>query len=102
LVNNAFDHSRLNAPIMVSLRNQSSYTELSVINEGAKLPEDKDKMFDLFVSLRDAGHWKSDNLGLGLYLVKLIAEWHGGSVQAHDLPKKDGAVFTVMIPLLTA
>jgi len=102
LVNNAFDHSRLNTPIMVSLRNQSSYTELSVINEGAKLPEDKDKMFDLFVSLRDAGHWKSDNLGLGLYLVKLIAEWHGGSVQAHDLPKKEGAVFTVTIPLLTA
>lgn len=102
LVNNAIEHSQLNTPITARVRNCGGIAELSVGNEGVKLPGDKDKMFDLFVSLRDAGHWKSDNLGLGLYLVKLITEGHGGSVQAYDLldKEKEGAIFTVRIPLL--
>ncbi len=100
LVNNAIEHSHLHTPITVKLTHNSGIVELSVTNEGVKLPDDKDKMFDLFVSLRDAGHWKSDNLGLGLYLVKLITEGHGGSVQASDLSDKDGAIFTVRIPIL--
>lgn len=100
LVNNAIEHSHLHTPISVRLEQNGEFAELSVSNEGAKLPDEQDKMFDLFVSLRDAGHWKSDNLGLGLYLVKLIAEGHGGSVQADDLPDKEGAVFTVRIPRL--
>jgi signal transduction histidine kinase len=102
LVNNAIEHSHLNTPITARVRNSGGIAELSVVNEGVKLPSDKDKMFDLFVSLRDAGHWKSDNLGLGLYLVKLITEGHGGSVKAYDLldKEKEGAIFTVRIPLL--
>ncbi len=102
LVNNAIEHSDLNTPVTVNLLNNAGIVELSVSNEGVKLPDDKDKMFDLFVSLRDAGHWKSDNLGLGLYLVKLITEGHGGWVHASDLPDKVGAVFTVKIPQLAS
>jgi signal transduction histidine kinase len=100
LVNNAIEHSKLHTPIVINLQNYQNVAELSVTNEGVKLPEDKDKIFDIFVSLRDAGHWKSDNLGLGLYLVKLITEGHGGSVQASDLINKEGAIFTVSIPIL--
>ena len=100
LVNNAIEHSHLHTPITVKVANNNGTAELSVSNEGVKLPEDKAKMFDLFVSLRDAGHWKSDNLGLGLYLVKLITEGHGGSVQASNLPDKEGAVFTVRMPMM--
>lgn len=100
LVNNAIEHSHLDTPITINLRNNGNMAELSVSNEGVKLPDDKDKIFDLFVSLRDAGHWKSDNLGLGLYLVKLITEGHEGTVQASDLSGKDGAIFTVRIPAI--
>ncbi len=39
-------------------------------------------------------------LGLSLYLVKLIAESHGGWVKAEDLKDQDGTVFTVSLPLL--
>jgi len=76
-----------------------THVELSVANEGAKLPEDKDRIFDLFVSLRDDEYQKSDSLGLGLYIVKLIAESHGGWVKAEDLKDKDGVIFTVTLPL---
>jgi signal transduction histidine kinase len=100
LMNNAIEHSHLQSPITVRLSQNQGLAELSVSNQGVRLPIEKEKMFDLFVSLRDAGHWKSDNLGLGLYLVKLIAEGHGGWVRADDLPGADGAVFTVGIPLV--
>ena len=58
LLNNAVEHSNAGTPITVSLQARFNTAELSVMNEGASLPGDKDKMFDLFVSLRDAGHWK--------------------------------------------
>ena len=100
LVSNAFEHSQANTPILVSAKNRHDCAELTVINEGPNLPKDKDRIFDLFISLRDAEHWKSDSLGLGLYLVKLIAESHGGSVIARDRDGKNGAIFTVTIPLI--
>ncbi len=100
LVNNAFEHCKDNSPIIVKVNSQAGNVELSVTNEGIRLPEDKTRIFDLFVSLRDAEHWKNDSLGLGLYIVKLIAESHRGSVLARDREDKDGAVFIVSLPEL--
>jgi signal transduction histidine kinase len=99
LISNAFEHSKEDTIILVSVLKNDAHVELSVANEGAKLPEDKDRIFDLFVSLRDDEYQKSDSLGLGLYLVKLIAESHGGWVKAEDLKDKNGAIFTVTLPL---
>jgi signal transduction histidine kinase len=46
---------------------------------------------------------KTDNkshLGLGLYMARLIAEFHGGSMQAKNTQK--GVSFTVSLPFNTA
>ena len=40
---------------------------------------------------------KRPHFGLGLYIVRLIAEFHGGSAQAANLPDNSGAVFTVRL-----
>ncbi|KJV05976.1 sensor histidine kinase [Methylocucumis oryzae] len=58
LVNNAFDHCLNDTPITIRLQRQHLSVELSVANQGVSLPKDKEKMFDLFVSLREAGQWK--------------------------------------------
>jgi signal transduction histidine kinase len=57
-----------------------------------------DRLFDSMVSLREK---KGDtpHLGLGLHIVRLVAEFHGGSVAAENLPAGDGVVFTVRLPL---
>jgi len=99
LINNAFEHSFSDTPILINLTKKQDWVELSVINEGINLPKNKERIFDLFVSRGDAEHRRSDSLGLGLYLVKLIAESHGGSVVAMDPADKEGAVFTVTMPL---
>ena len=100
LVSNAVDHGAFGTPITVAVKKTDGQALLSVTDEGESLPEDKARMFELFVSLRHAERRDSDNLGLGLYIVKLIAEFHGGQVQAENLPGEHGAVFTVSFPLV--
>lgn len=63
---------------------------LSVFNLGQPLPESMgDSLFDSMVSVRDSRSTSGSHLGLGLYLVRLIAEFHGGSVFAQN---EDGGV----------
>lgn len=58
---------------------------LSVFNLGQPLPESMgDSLFDSMVSVRDSRSASSSHLGLGLFLVRLIAEFHGGSVFAQN------------------
>ena len=45
---------------------------------------------------------KQSRLGLGLYVVRLIAEFHEGKVQAGNRSDVPGAVFTVSFPLARA
>jgi signal transduction histidine kinase len=42
---------------------------------------------------------EAPHLGLGLYIVRLIAEFHGGSAAAHDRPDGRGVIVTVTLPL---
>ena len=99
LVANAVDHSNQGTPITVALKKANGHAVLSVADEGEPLPEDKERMFELFVSMRHAERRGSDNLGLGLYIVKLIADSHGGKVKAEGLADRKGALFTVTLPL---
>lgn len=100
LVSNAVEHSKPETPIIISLEQRENQAMLSIINEGAKMPEDKERIFELFVSMRDSKHRRNENLGLGLYIVKLVAESHGGQVEARDLEDKEGAIFSVMLPIM--
>jgi signal transduction histidine kinase len=42
------------------------------------------------------------HLGLGLYIVRLIAEFHGGRVAARNRDDGRGVVVTVTLPLAEA
>lgn len=100
LISNGIEHSRAGTPIVISLEKHDRQVVLSVSNEGPKLPADKDSLFDLYVSMRDPKYQRREHLGLGLYIVKLVAESHGGQVQARDLETKEGVIFTVTLPTL--
>jgi signal transduction histidine kinase len=68
---------------------------LTVFNVGQPLPGAMvGSLFDSMVSVRES-RGSASHLGLGLYLVRLIADFHGGQVFARD---EDGGVrvgFTV-------
>jgi|GEM_PF-1586798 len=99
LVSNAVEHADERKPVTVSLRKPGNEAQLMVSNEGVALPKDKGRLFDLFVSLRSPERKTRDNCGLGLYIVKLVAESHAGHVESLDIGGgKVGAVFMVTLP----
>ena len=74
---------------------------LSVSNEGPPLPDTlADHLFDSMVSVRSGFDAGEPHLGLGLYIVRLIAQFHGGSAQAANRPDGKGVVICVAVPVL--
>jgi len=51
------------------------------------------------VSVRPAGDAGAPHLGLGLYIVRVIAQFHGGRVRADNRSDAPGVVVTVTLPL---
>jgi two-component system, OmpR family, sensor histidine kinase ChvG len=97
LVDNAVDFSAPGATITVRLRFEAHYAVLEVENPGPPLP--KESHAHLFESLWQsrAGSDHRPHFGLGLYIVKLIAEFHGGFARAEDLPDASGARFSIWL-----
>jgi signal transduction histidine kinase len=64
------------------------------------LPSQLDgRLFESLVSSRTAVDHRP-HLGLGLYIVRLIVEFHRGSVTAANLPGSDGVLVSILIPRL--
>jgi signal transduction histidine kinase len=97
LVDNAVDFSAEGATISVVLTADSQHVELSVANPGPPLPpEAATRLFESLWQSRSEAD-KRPHFGLGLYIVRLIAEFHGGTARAETLPDEKGARFTVRL-----
>jgi two-component system sensor histidine kinase ChvG len=95
LVDNAVDFSPPGATITVRLRLEPHAAVVEVDNPGPPLsPETRDRLFEsLWQSRTDSD--SRPHFGLGLYIVRLIAEFHGGEASAASLPDDSGARFTI-------
>jgi signal transduction histidine kinase len=100
LVENAVDFSRGAAPVRVALEQTGAAADLSVSNKGPLLPDRmRTRLFESMISVRDVPGTATPHLGLGLYVARLIAEFHGGSIAASNLAAGDGVAVGVRIPL---
>ena len=54
-------------------------------------------LFESMVSIRN-NKGEQPHLGLGLYIVRLIVEFHHGNVAARNLPDHSGVEFVVTLP----
>ena len=96
LVDNAVGFSGEGDSIEIGLAKEHDALLLSVSNPGPPLPERmRHQMFDSMVSMRPGEDNK--HLGLGLYVAKLIAEGHGGKIDAENTD--DGVTFRVSLPM---
>ena len=96
LVNNAVDFSPSGSPIKINLSANGKAWTIQVINYGSKLPDAMTgQLFNSMISVRDKKDRKEPHLGLGLYLVRLIAEFHSGLVQAGNLENEPGVEFFI-------
>ncbi|MFW6093107.1 MAG: ATP-binding protein [Pseudomonadota bacterium] len=97
IVDNAIDFHRSNSPIKVQLDAYRDQLQITVANRGPLLPANEEKsLFDSMVSHR--GPQNRLHFGLGLYVVRVIAEHHGGFVRAVNLPDGSGVAVMVQLP----
>ena len=99
LVDNAIEFTATGDEIGISLDADADADAdaliLSVSNPGPPLPEKmRTQLFHSMVSVRSGETGK--HLGLGLYIARLIAEGHGGTIDA--INTETGVTFQVRLP----
>jgi two-component system, OmpR family, sensor histidine kinase ChvG len=98
LMDNAADFTPVGKQITLALDAGLREYRLSVSNDGPPLPPQlNDRLFESLVSSRGSSDGKP-HLGLGLYIVRLIADFHGSRVTATNLPDDKGVSITLEIP----
>jgi signal transduction histidine kinase len=99
LVANAVEFSAAGTPIVIRLERGDADLVLSVENQGPPLPESmRGRLFDSMVSVRSERASDSPHLGLGLYIVRLIAEAHCGRATAQNRDDGRGVIVSVALP----
>jgi signal transduction histidine kinase/CheY-like chemotaxis protein len=95
LLDNALKFTPAGKTVTVGVKPEGSDAVLSVADEGRGLAQgEAGRVFDLFVS----GPGSEGGLGIGLALVRQLAELHGGSVSVASAGPGKGAEFTVRLP----
>jgi signal transduction histidine kinase len=96
LVDNALRFSPVGGVVRIEARYFDTKAILRVIDSGPGIPADQvSRLFKRHG--RGPGVTTGDSTGFGLYLVKTIAEAHGGSV-AVTFPPDGGSAFVIVLP----
>lgn len=97
LVTNAFKYSPEPEPITVRVRCDDDSAYLEVVDHGPGVPEDeRERVFQRFERLESGVD--RPGVGLGLYIVNIIASNHGGVASVEETPG-GGATFVIQLPL---
>ncbi|GAB2536160.1 ATP-binding protein [Rhodanobacter koreensis] len=99
LLDNALSFTPEQGWLRLSLRVIDAGAEIELANQGPLLPEAmQGRLFDSLVSLRGkATPGDAPHLGLGLYVVRLVAERHGGVASARNLDDGSGVAFILQL-----
>ncbi|HET8607038.1 MAG TPA: HAMP domain-containing sensor histidine kinase [Gaiellaceae bacterium] len=99
LLDNAFRHSPPGAPVRVAAARRNGFAVLSVADRGPGLTADEQEhVFERFWRSDSARSRQSGGVGLGLAIVRRIAESHGGAVAVDSRPG-DGSTFEIRLPV---
>jgi signal transduction histidine kinase len=99
LLSNAIKYSPIGGHIEVLVARNGTETVIQVRDEGAGLsPEDMTRLFGRFQRLSAKPTAGEGSTGLGLSIVKRIAELHGGSVSAESSGPGRGTTFQMTLP----
>ncbi len=101
LLSNALKFSQGERTVTVFVGAEGDDAVVRVKDSGVGIPADMlPKIFDLFVQAHHTIDRSRGGLGIGLTLVRRLAELHGGSVQAESDGESRGSTFTVRLPRL--
>jgi signal transduction histidine kinase len=99
LVNNAVKYTPERGCVKIEILSETNRAILRVSDSGRGLTQAQlDRLFDLYYRTEEAKASNVLGTGLGLYIVKMLAEAHEGEVGVVSEPGK-GTTFTVWLPL---
>lgn len=99
LLTNAAKFSRTGDTIEVTIERHGKHALLRVIDTGGGIAkEDLPHVFDLFYRSERAPHERIGGLGVGLYLVRRLIEFHRGTVEISSEGVGRGTTITVRLP----
>ena len=100
LMENAVDFCSADGSIRFGLLQEKGTAVVTVANDGAPLPDAMSgQLFDSMVSVRD-GKSVDVHLGLGLTIVRLVADYHHGQMKAENAVDGTGVRFAIRLPLI--
>lgn len=107
VVANAVEFSQHEDAISIKLSKHMGQAKLTIINKGPLLSGDMHgKLFESMVSVRELNQNKSSSnneahLGIGLYIARVIAEFHQGHITIENNSDQSGVMATIWLPIIT-
>ncbi len=96
LIRNAFEHTGPEVNVTLGAQANGTWTRIWVGDDGPGIPvEERQRLFERFSRGR-SGRRRTEGAGLGLSIVKAIAEGHGGRVDLET--GEQGSTFAIVIP----
>jgi len=101
LLNNSSKYTKPHGVILLTAKRAGDEAVVSVKDNGAGIPKDKlDSIFEMFMQVDGTAEKSQGGLGIGLTLVKRLAEMHGGTIEAKSEGEGQGSEFIVRLPVL--
>lgn len=99
LLNNACKYTPADGEIRVTVRLRHNRIQLEVSNSGVEIPaRELPRVFDKFYRVPSNDPWKQGGTGLGLALVRKLAQHLGGDIEADS--RDNRTWFTVDMPMV--
>jgi len=100
LMTNAVKFTPRRGQVTISARRTSSHLQFAVMDTGEGIdPGFLPHVFEPFRQAENPSTRVHGGLGLGLSIVRYLAEAHGGTVAAESAGRGQGATFTVTLPI---
>lgn len=100
LINNAIKYSPANTRIEVRIKKLENKVLIEVKDEGQGLTDDdKNRLYQRFTRLSAQPTGGENSTGLGLSIVRVLVEAHGGRIWAESEGHNMGSTFIVELPL---
>ena len=107
VIANAVEFSQPKDAIKITFSKQMGQAKLVIKNKGPLLSEEmQGRLFESMVSVRDQKQKNITNnnethLGIGLYIARVIAEFHQGHITIENNSKQSGVMATIWLPIVS-
>ncbi len=100
VVANAVEFSSQEDEINIALSKEMGQAKLTIENIGPLLTDEmQGRLFESMVSVREQNKQRETHLGIGLYIARIIAEFHQGYITIENNFNKTGVIASIWLPV---